>query len=161
MKRQYTFIGFVLIAIGAYFFIQQLRLPIFTNFYSWTTLLIILGLVFLIYSYITKDYKNLFPGAIMIGLGLHFHGLAYYSFWIDHWGMYPLILSFAFFITYHKTKSGLFPAILFLVIGLGVILLPEQLAWFSWMDPFRRIIEQFWPVLLIVIGGFILFKKGK
>jgi len=41
-----------------------------------------------------------------------------------------------------------------ILIGLGVILLvQEHWYWFDW--------EQFWPVALIVVGLFLIFRRGK
>lgn len=68
--------AFLLIGIGLFFLLRELRLPILTDFYSWPTLLILIGTAFLIYAFSSRDFKNLFPGVILLGLGIHFHGLA-------------------------------------------------------------------------------------
>ena len=153
------FIGFLLIGVGVYFLLRQLRFPILTDFYSWPTLLMIIGIAFLLYSYISNDYKNLFSGVLLLGIGLHFHGLNNYRFWIDHWGVYPLIVSLAFLIRYPKTKSGLFPGLILLVISLFAIFASNKPTWFNWINEIVEFLNQFWPIVLIGIGVFLLWKK--
>lgn len=159
MKKQNIFLGFLLIGIGAYFLLRQLQVPLLTNFYSWQTILIVIGLAYLLQSYISKDYKNLFPGVIIFGLGIHFHGLEHYTFWVDHWGMYPLIIAIAFLIRFQKTRSGLFPGLLLLAISLFAIFTSNKPGWFTWIDQTVGILEKFWPLVLIVVGAFMLFRK--
>ncbi len=89
MTKKNAFIGFLLLGIGAYFLLRQLRVPLFVDFYSWPTLLIIIGAALLLHAYLAKDHKNLFAGYFILGLGIHFHGLKHYGFWTDSWGAYP------------------------------------------------------------------------
>nr|WP_077621332.1 DUF5668 domain-containing protein [Sediminibacillus massiliensis] len=159
MKKQNLFSGFLLIGIGAYFLLRQLKIPFFTDFYSWPTLLMIIGIVFLLYSYFSKDYKNLFPGTILIGLGLHFFGLRHYRFWIDHWGAYPLIIGLAFLVKFQKTKKGLLPGLLLISIALMSIFSIGKPGWYVWVNEAVRLMENFWPLILILVGGFLLYKK--
>ncbi|WP_163970147.1 LiaI-LiaF-like domain-containing protein [Oceanobacillus halotolerans] len=159
MKKEKSFVGYILIGVGAYFFIRELRLPIFTDFYSWPTLLIIIGLALILHSYTSKDYQHLFSGTIILGLGIHFHGLNHYSFWIDHWGMYLLIIGIAYIVRYTQTKKGLMYGLLF--IGLSIVMIfsiqvPAQL---RWINDIIQYIERFWPIILIVVGIYIIKKK--
>ncbi|MDL4841696.1 LiaI-LiaF-like domain-containing protein [Aquibacillus rhizosphaerae] len=159
MKKQHNLFAFLLIGIGTYFLLKQLRLPIFTDFYSWPTLFIIIGLSFLLHSYISKDYKNLFPGTIIFGLGIHFHGLNHYSFWIDHWGVYPFIISIGFLIRFQKTKNGLIPGLILFIISLFAIFVTDKPEWFGWVNKIVDLLENFWPFVLIIAGAYLLFKK--
>ncbi|WP_407272639.1 LiaI-LiaF-like domain-containing protein [Radiobacillus sp. PE A8.2] len=159
MKKQNAFIGYLLVGIGIYFLLRQLQFPILTNFYSWPTLLIIIGLAFLLHSYIANDYKNLFPGVIVLGLGIHFHGLNHYGFWVDHWGVYPFIIAIAFLLRFQKTKNGLVPGLILLVISLFAIFSTNKPSWFRWVDQVIGVLENFWPVVLIVLGAYLLFRK--
>ncbi|MFD2046237.1 LiaI-LiaF-like domain-containing protein [Ornithinibacillus salinisoli] len=159
MKKSNKFIGYLLVGLGAYFLLRQLKVPILTDFYSWPTLLIIIGIAFLIYSYQSKDYQQLFTGTFILGLGIHFHGLEHYTFWIDHWAMYPFIVGISFFIRYLKTKNGL--PISIILIGISLIMifsiqLPET---FHWLYPIIQLIEKYWPIALIGIGIYVLKKK--
>lgn len=159
VKRQNFFIGYVFIGIGVFFLLKQLKVPIFTDFYSWPTLLIIVGLALLIYSYRFKEYQSLFSGTFVLGLGIHFHGLAHYDFWINHWAMYTLIIGIAFIIRSLKTKKGFLLGSMFIVISLFFIYsfkLPDKL---EWLYRIPNYIGDYWPIILIIVGIFILIRK--
>ncbi|MFD1039542.1 LiaI-LiaF-like domain-containing protein [Virgibacillus byunsanensis] len=159
MKKQNTFAAYILIGIGIYFLLRELRIPIITDFYSWPTLLIIIGLAILIYSYSAKDYQHLFSGTIVLGIGIHFHGLNHYAFWIDHWAVYILIIGIAFFIRYLRTKQGLLPSVILVVISLMMIFSLQLPAWFSWIYVVFDYLDSFWPIILIGVGLYLLKKK--
>ncbi|MBU8565702.1 hypothetical protein KM914_04510 [Virgibacillus pantothenticus] len=159
MKKQNTLTAYLLIGIGLFFLLQQLNIPIFNNFYSWQTIIIVIGLVLLIHSYITKNYQNLFSGTILLGLGIHFYGLAYYSFWIDHWAMYVLIVGIAFIVRFFQTKEGVIPGLLLIAFSLIMIFSVQLPTWFNWIYSIVDLMERFWPVLLIIIGFYLL--KGR
>lgn len=159
MKQNSNFTAYILIGIGIYFLAEQQQITIFQNFYSWPTFLMIIGIAFLLHSYSTKDYYHLFTGTLLLGLGIHFHGLENYAFWFDHWASYPLIIGIAFLVRYLKTKTngligiGLIGASLFMIFSLN---LPEYLQWMYYITSF---LESFWPVVLIVLGVYILKRK--
>lgn len=160
MKKQHTFTAYVLIGIGIYFLIRQLDLALFSNFYSWPTFLIIIGIAFLIHSYAQKEYQNIFTGVLLLGLGIHFHGLENYSFWFNHWSSYALIVGVAFLCRFLKTKNGLIPGVALIVIALLMIFSVTLPEWFQWIYGVADFLETFWPVALIGIGIYLLrFKK--
>ncbi|WP_121639621.1 LiaI-LiaF-like domain-containing protein [Virgibacillus sp. Bac330] len=159
MKKQNTLTAYLLIGIGLFFLLKQLNIPILNNFYSWQTIIIIIGLVLLIHSYITKNYQNLFSGTILLGLGIHFYGLTYYSFWIDHWAMYVLIVGVAFIVRFLQTKEGLIPGILLTAFSLVMMFSVQLPSWFNWIYTIVDVMERFWPVLLIIFGLFLLTKR--
>lgn len=159
MKKQHILTAYILIGLGVYFLIRQLELTLFENFYSWPTFLIIIGIAFLTYSYSTKEYHNIFTGVLLLGLGIHFHGLENYDFWFDHWSAFALIVGLAFLFRFFKTKRGFIPATV--LIGIAILMifsvtLPE---WFQWIYGVIDFIETFWPVALIVIGIYLLRRK--
>src|SRR5699024_11658523 len=98
-----------LIGLGIYFLIQQLDLQMFYYFYSIQTFLIIIGISFLIHSFSAREYEHIFTGDLLLGLGIHFHGLENYDFWLDHWSIYALIVGIAFLERFFKTKKGFVP----------------------------------------------------
>ncbi|WP_042146198.1 LiaI-LiaF-like domain-containing protein [Paucisalibacillus sp. EB02] len=159
MKNKNALTAYVLIGIGLYFLLRQLKLPIFTDFYSWPTILIIIGLALLIYSFQTKDYNSLFSGTLVFGLGIHFHGIRHYSFWIDHWAMYPLIVGIAFLVRYVKTKQGLLPGLILLLISCIFIFSINIPSWFNWIHDVVNFIDVYWPIVLVIIGIYLLKKK--
>lgn len=159
MKRQNSFAAYILIGIGVYFLLRELKIPIITDFYSWPTLLIIIGLALLIHSYTSKDYQHLFSGTIVLGLGIHFHGIEHYVFWIDHWAIYPLIVGIAFIVRAIRTKKGFFPGILLTGLSIIMIFSVQLPATFNWIYDITAFLERFWPIILIGIGIYWLKKK--
>ncbi len=160
MKKQNALFAYILIGIGLFFLFRELRLPIFTNFYSWQTFLIIIGAAILIHSYRSKSYENIFIGVLILGVGIHLHGVENYSFWIDHWAIYFIIIGLAFLLRGMKTKSGLLAGVIFLAVG-GVLIYSQKFsAYFTWVYDVFAFLERFWPIVLI-IAGIILLRKGK
>lgn len=159
MRKKHTLTAFILIGIGTYFLLKQIQFPIITDFYSWPTLLIIVGVAFLLHSYIAKDYDKLFPGVIILGIGIHNHGLRHYSFWIDHWAIYTIIIGLAFLLRYQKAKAGLFPGLILLVLSFIAIFASNQPGWFYWINELMVLLETFWPLALVLLGAYLLFKK--
>ncbi|ARI76908.1 LiaI-LiaF-like domain-containing protein [Halobacillus mangrovi] len=159
MKKQNSLTGFLLVGLGLYFLIRQFNIPFLSQFYSWPTLLIIVGVAFLLHSYLTKDYANIFTGALLLGFGIHFHGLNHFPFWIDHWSVYLLIIGIAILLRYQKTKSGLIPALILVGLGLFALLVPTTPSWFTSIQMIFQWIERFWPVVLILFGFYMLKKN--
>jgi len=159
LKRQHSIGAYILIGIGLFFLLRQLKVPILTNFYSWQTIVIIIGLALIIHSYKTKSYQNIFSGIVILGIGIHFHGLEHYSFWIDHWAVFILIIGIAFLVRYTKTKDGFLYGIL--LSGLAILLLfPIDLPnWLNWIYILLDFVEGFWPIFLIIIGIYLLRRE--
>lgn len=159
VKKTNSLLAYLLIGIGIYFILRELKIPILTNFYSWQTLLIIIGLALLIHSYTSKSYHNLFAGTFVLGLGIHLHGIQHYTFWIDHWGIIILIIGIAFIVRATKTKKGVFPGLLFIIIAVLLIFSINLPVYFDWVYTVIDLFERFWPIVLIIIGLYLLKKK--
>lgn len=160
MKKQNAFIAYIVIGIGIYFLIKQLDLQLFSAFYSWPTFLMIIGIAYLIHSYSTNELEHIFTGVLLLGLGIHFHGLENYAFWFDHWSAYALIVGIAFIVRYMQTKKGLIPGVVLIGIALLMIFSVTLPDWFQWIYGVVDFLETFWPVALIVFGVYLLrFKK--
>lgn len=159
MKKQHIFYGYVLIGFGVYFLIKQLDLVWFQPYYSWPTFLAIVGIAFLIHSYSYNVYENIFIGILLLGLGIHFHGLERFPFWVDHWSIYILIAGIGFLIRYIKTKSGLIVGSVLVAIAIIMLFSVTLPAWFIWIYGVIDFLETFWPVALIVIGAYLLRVK--
>ena len=61
MKQQRIFPGIILIGFGAYFYLQQANIVLFQEFFTWPTLLIIVGLAFLGQGYGERIMKPSCP----------------------------------------------------------------------------------------------------
>lgn len=161
MKNKGIFPGLLLIGIGFYFLMHQLHIPTLEKIFTWPTLLIILGIIFLLQAYFSNDHDSIFPGTILLGIGTHIHGKSLFAIWPNHWGMYTLIISLAFLLRYQKTKTGLVPGIILLVISILGVFYGGLISWMSWIGKFVSLLESFWPVALIAIGLYLLFVKKK
>ncbi|MFD1362905.1 LiaI-LiaF-like domain-containing protein [Lentibacillus salinarum] len=159
LKRQHSFAAYVLIGVGVFFLLREFDIPIITDFYSWPTLLIIIGMALLIHSYTAKDYQHLFSGTIVLGLGIHLHGLSHYPFWIDHWAVYPLLVGIAFIVRSLRTRRGLFVGIVISSLSVFLILSVRLPAAFHWVYDVMAWLDRLWPLILIGIGIFWLKKK--
>ncbi|SFG34301.1 hypothetical protein SAMN05216353_13630 [Halobacillus alkaliphilus] len=158
MTKQNSFIGFLLIGFGLYFLIRQLNIPYLSEFYSWPTLLFIIGAAFLLHSYIEKDHSSLFTGALLLGFGIHFHAIHYLAFWKDDWPFYFVIVGAAFLIRYAGARKGLIPALLFLGFGFFALFWPANPEWFQWIQTGFQTIIRYWPLVLIISGLYVLKK---
>jgi len=161
MKKQNMLVGIVLIGFGAYFLLNQWHLPFLDAFNSWPTLLFIIGVGLFIQALMSKDYGNLFPAVILLGLGLHFHFRGQYTWWPQGWAVYTFIFGAAFLVRYYKErKEGLF---------VGMILVAISLLNFFYQSfqvltgKLFNLIGNLWPLLLIAGGLYLIFgqRNGK
>lgn len=158
-SKQSTFIAYLFIGVGLFFLLRELNIPLVYQFYSWQSLLMLTGIVLFLYGYATKNYQYLFSGTLVLGLGIHFHGLAFYDFWIDHWGVYPLIVGIAFLIRSLKTREGRFVGIALILFSILMIFSDAISKYFAWFQTIAHMFNLVWPVIFIIIGIYILKKK--
>lgn len=162
MKKQNLFPGILLIGIGLYFLLDGLESTLFQQIASWPSILMVIGIAFLAQGYGGKDGQKVFPGILLIGLGVHFHGLELIEDWPDHWGMYTLILSIAFLASHQRTKKGgLVPGLVLFILSALALFYEDFISWLGWVGRSVDLIEQYWPIALIIIGLYILFFKKK
>lgn len=159
MKKQNLFSAYVLIGIGIYFLMKQFNVPFLTKFHGWPTILIIIGLALLLHSYRSKDYHNLFSGIVVLGIGVHFHGLHNYSFWPNHWAVYLLIVGIAFLVRSLWTKQDLAIGFISTAIASMFIFSETIPDWFKSPLKFLNYIDKLWPIAIIILGIYLLKKK--
>src|SRR5699024_12440909 len=107
MKNQNTFFGYLLIGIEIFYLLHHLDFAFLQDYYSWPTLLVISGVVFVIHSYKENEFQHIFTGTLLIGLGIQLHGLEQYDFWLDQWSVFSLIVVLALLMRFVKTKKEL------------------------------------------------------
>jgi hypothetical protein len=160
VNQKGIFPGIILIGIGCYFLAKQLHIPFMQQALSWPTLLLIIGVSFLILGYV-EDKNYLFIGLILIGLGLHFHARTYLPFWVEHWAVYPFIVSMAYLVRFQKTKNGLIPGVLLLILALLGFFYEDYIGWLHPVGKVVKWIVTFWPVSLIAVGLYLLINRKK
>ncbi|MGF2617286.1 hypothetical protein FZC84_05480 [Rossellomorea vietnamensis] len=161
MKGQRLFPGMILIGFGIYFYLQQSSIPVFREFYTWPTLLIIVGAAFLTQGYKGRDYESILPGTILTGFGMHFHISSNVAIWPDHIGVFILIISLGFLLRYQKTGNGLFQGVLFLILAIILLFYDKVLKWLGILQGGVDVIKDFWPLIIVLIGIYLLFIKKK
>ncbi|KAA0549214.1 hypothetical protein FZW96_04695 [Bacillus sp. BGMRC 2118] len=161
MKKQSIFPGIILIGIGLYFFLDQLQFTVLQPFYSWPTLLLIIGVAFLAQAYSNREYQNIIPGFILVGIGAHFHLITLFPQWPEHWAVYTIIIGIAFLLRFQQTKTGLVPALLLIVVSIIALFYHKLSGWLGWIGALVEIIETYWPAGLILAGIYLLFIKRK
>ncbi len=161
MKRKKFFPGIVLIGFGIYFFLQQMQISLFDQFFSWPTLLFIIGIAFLFQAYGAKDNSAILPGVILTGFSVHFHVAGKLDFWPDHIGALLLIISLGFLLQYQKTGEGLLQGLLFLIISSLFLFYEQVINWLGLLESKISAAEKFWPVALIAFGIYFLLANKK
>lgn len=159
MRQQNQLSAFILIGVGLYFLLQQWDLPFLADFSTWPSLFMVLGLSLLIHGYLSRDHDKIFPGTILLGLGIHFHAVSVYPEWVEHWSVYAIIIGIAFLLRYQKTKAGLYPGLILLSLGLFILLSMTNSQFAQSIHQLIDWLEDYWPVGLIVFGIYLLFKK--
>jgi hypothetical protein len=155
MKKQNVFTGMMLFGLGLYFVMKEL--PFINEPYiQWPLLLIIVGISLYGQAYKASDLSLLFSASTLVLLGLHFYGLALLEQWPNHWAMFPLIISISFFVLFYKTKTGVFPGILFLLVAIIGFFYHNGN---GSSDLFLYILNHYWSALFLIIGLFYIIKK--
>lgn len=161
MKNINIIPGMILIGFGSYYFLQQNRIALFDEFYTWPSLMLIIGISFLVHGYWGKNVESIFPGVIFSGIAIHLHVVGRLELWPDHLGAFMLIISLGFLLRYQKTGTGLFHGILFLIIS-GLLLFYDEIAnKFASEQTGVALLLNNWWILLILFGLYLLLRKGK
>lgn len=159
MKKQYLFPGIILIGFGLYFFLEHSGIEVFPGFYSWPTLLCIVGAAFLLEAYSGGEPNSILPGVILFGFGIHFHVAENLELWPDNIGIFILIISLGFILRARKTNSGMVHAMVLFFIAILTLFYDRLLLSFDSLQESSANIEKFWPFVLIAIGVYILVRK--
>jgi hypothetical protein len=158
MKQQNKFSGIVLLGIGLFFFAMRMNVELIQPYLTWPTLLIIIGVALLVQANSGKDSASLFSGVFLTGLGIHFHAAPKVASWPDPLQMITLLTGIAFLIQYKKAKEGLIPGLLLTLLSLWFIFFKSNTP--SMQNIFADV-ENFWPIILMVLGAYLIFFRKK
>lgn len=156
MDRRSLVAGGILILVGLSFFLGN-----FIDFYweeVWPLWMIFGGLVFLGLFFANRhSYGFLMPATILLSQGALFQFCAWNNRWYYMEELWPVFilgpgLGFLLMYFFGKREIGfMIPA--FILIGLSAI-------FFITLGPFQQY-RDFWPVLLILAGLFLVFRRRK
>lgn len=159
MKKKTIFSGFILIFFGLFYYLQRYEISFLEHLSSWPTLLIVVGLAFLLQAYFARDDYSIFPGVILTGFGLHFYLIDQVSTWPDDVGIFIFIIGFGLLLQHRKTGVGLFFGFLFLVLSIVMLFYNNVIEWTDKLTYDMTPIFDLWPFLFIFSGIYLLFFK--
>jgi len=156
--------GVILIVIGVLLLVHQIAPYSFSWYDTYPFILMGLGLLFF-FSIIGKRNKGgVFPGTFLFLLGLFYFlrnfDIIEYYYLREIWPIILIILGLSFvavFITKPDDWGPLIPGGLFLFLGVVFLLNKLHLVYWDLGD----VIADYWPAILILIGGRIIFRSLK
>ncbi|WP_416151402.1 LiaI-LiaF-like domain-containing protein [Salipaludibacillus sp. HK11] len=161
MKSNQTLPGVILVIIGIYFLSQQFdfTLPYSDILLKWPTILLLVGLVLSWQGFSNRDEHKMFSGVILLGFGALFHGIHTFQYWTYQWPYFTLIISFAFFLKYFVNKrDGATPGLVLFVISIIALFFTSIT---GWINSIHSGLDSFWPIILILIGIYLLVFRKK
>lgn len=161
MVKKGMFTGVIFLGFGLYFLLQQYDIQLFKGLYAWPTLILIVGLGFLAQGYLTKDHEAILPGAVITGMGVHFHVVNKLDMWQDHAGVFLLVVAVGILLTYVKTGAGLIMGLLFLVAASLLLFFDRLTNWAVEHGHDISLISNFWPFFFIAAGAYFIFSQRK
>lgn len=161
MKSQKLFSGIILIGFGLYFLLKEFNIQFFADFYTWPTLLIIVGIAFLIQGYRGNDYSNILPGVIFTGFGLHFHLVNKLDIWPDHIGTFILIIALGFLLQNQKSGQGIVNGMLFLLLAILLLFYQDIIQSLGFLKLEDNTVSIIIPILFLLTGSYYLFIQKK
>ncbi|MBY6035297.1 hypothetical protein KUV80_01445 [Fictibacillus nanhaiensis] len=158
MKQQNKFSGIILLGFGLFFFAMRMDIALMQPYLTWPTLVIVIGIALLMQAGSGKDLVSLFSGVFLVGLGIHFHAISKIASWPNPLQMITLLTGIAFLVQYKKAKDGLIPGLLLTLLSLWFIFFNSNTP--SMQNIFAKV-EDFWPIILMVLGAYLIFFRKK
>ena len=147
-------LGIILVIVGLALLLNALDLYDF----HWSYILIIIGAAFFVLAFTGKDKGAVFPGAILLLLGL-FYLLRHYYILDDSmrylWPVFPAMVGIAFLALYIFRPSDwglLIPAGILLFFGIAGLGHSYRYWYYSpW-----ELLWRYWPLALIAVGARLI-----
>ena len=152
--------GILLVLVGAVLLLAKLDLVDLYWEDVYPVILLGLGIMFFSFVFIRKDLNASFWGSTFLLLGVFFflrnYNIIPYFFWDEIWPVIFLAVGIGFFVLYAfkpKDWGVLIPGAVLLFIGLISLANTMEMYWRT-----RDLIEDFWPLILIIIGGGLVLS---
>jgi hypothetical protein len=157
IKKERPFLGLLLIGVGAYIFLSHWHLQFLDHWTAWPNLLILIGAVFLLFAWLTKEFDLLFPAFLLLGIGCNPYLSNHFKWWPKQANFYSLLIGLGFLIRYYRFKKTNF------LLGLILIVL----AFFQYvlkavenqLHAHLVTLDHYWPLILVAVGAFLYLKK--
>ena len=161
MKNQRIFPGIILIGFGIYFSCKQAKFHFFQSIYMAYADYDCRNCLFIPRLW-GKDYEAILPGVILTGFGFHFHVVNRFSIWPDaRWCTYSYSLLSDRSYAIKRLVMVYFKESYFLAFAGLMIILSTTVGWLGLLTNKVDSVVQYWPILLILIGIYLLFLKKK
>ncbi|WP_154991844.1 LiaF transmembrane domain-containing protein [Priestia megaterium] len=161
MKKQSMFFGVLLVGFGIFFLLNELHMSIAAKVYTWPVLLILIGAALLTESALSEDHSNLLASYILITLGIHFYVSEQIPFWPTNISMVVFMVAISFLLSARKAKSGFFQGGTLLIIAILMMFSDRLKLFLPKVEDGVNYLTTFWPILLLLVGLYLLFFKRK
>ncbi|MED4027275.1 LiaI-LiaF-like domain-containing protein [Priestia megaterium] len=161
MKKQSMFFGVLLVGFGIFFLLNELHMSIAAKVYTWPVLLILIGAALLTESALSQDHSNLLASYILITLGIHFYVSDQIPFWPTNISMVVFMVAISFLLSARKVKSGFFQGGTLLIIAILMMFSDRLKLFLPKVEDGVNYLTTFWPILLLLVGLYLLFFKRK
>ncbi|AXI31563.1 hypothetical protein CIB87_21875 [Priestia megaterium] len=161
MKKQSMFFGVLLVGFGIFFLLNELHMSIAAKVYTWPVLLILIGAALLTESALSQDHSNLLASYILITLGIHFYLSEQIPFWPTNISMVVFMVAISFLLSARKAKSGFFQGGTLLIIAILMMFSDRLKLFLPKVEDGVNYLTTFWPILLLLVGLYLLFFKRK
>ncbi|MGM9988617.1 MAG: hypothetical protein ACI35O_15545 [Bacillaceae bacterium] len=161
MKKYRWFVSILCIGFGFFYFASQQQLELFSRFFEWPSVLIIIGLACLCQAYLGKDQHYIIPGILLAGFGLHFHLSVIIKNYPNPIAVLIFIVALSLFLKNKRSKGDLLPSFLLLVISLFFFFSDQIDSAIKGIQFDTTLIQRFWPLLLVIFGIYLLFFSKK
>ncbi len=155
------FFGVLLVGFGIFFLLNELHMSIAAKVYTWPVLLILIGAALLTESALSQDHSNLLASYILITLGIHFYVSEQISFWPTNISMVVFMVAISFLLSARKAKSGFFQGGTLLIIAILMMFSDRLKLFLPKVEDGVNYLTTFWPILLLLVGLYLLFFKRK
>lgn len=155
------FFGVLLVGFGIFFLLNELHMSIAAKVYTWPVLLILIGAALLTESALSQDHSNLLASYILITLGIHFYVSEQIPFWPTNISMVVFMVAISFLLSARKAKSGFFQGGTLLIIAILMMFSDRLKLFLPKVEDGVNHLTTFWPILLLLVGLYLLFFKRK
>jgi hypothetical protein len=148
-----NFVGILLIVGGLLLLIRRIDLPMTERFTTWEFILFLSGVIMLLIAHFRSNRNLMLWSGLLTGMSLHMWGKANLDGWPDHWSFLFIIAGAAFLLVFASQKdrrSGI----------IGILLILTGFAAWPGLTWVAGSLNNYWPVLLVVLGIFLITKKA-